>query len=932
MAAMRIWIAGYGGPPAAAIGAIPVWIATGDGSIAGATEALIDAYGGPFGEATAVWIAGYGGPPPSSIGAIPIFIGGYAGAGGSVTPPVESSVWSAADASANGMTLSNGGLTVTGSGAGVWQSIRSSVNKTSGKLYIEFSTSATVAGNIVLGLASAGFNIADNLGDNPYSFGWQLPGGYSYGSAGFTAVNITNLYTGSPAANDVLALAIDFTAQQIWIAHNNVWGGSSNPATGTVPNFSFVLATTGALFAGLSFNGANSGVWTLQSTAASQKYAPPSGFSAWDGGTAPPPTSVWSASDASANAMTLSNGGLTVTFVTTPYQSIRGTRSQTSGKFYVEFLNTVKADGEVGFGLADASFLAADYLGKSGYSLGIYNTVDGNQASPSGDFTFPSGQLSNNLAQANDVWAMAVDLTAGKFWLSQNNVWFGGGNPATGASPYATFVAPALGQAYFPGLTAHTAGQSSGVWTLQSTAASQKYAPPAGFSAWDGGVAPPPSSVWSAADASANGMVLSNGGLTVTPSGVTGNQAIRGSISHNSGKLYVEFLNSETASNSAQMVGLADVTFNAANQYLGSNGISVGVQFAGAQYVSGGFASLVPQQFLATANDVIALAVDFGAGKAWIAVNNTWISSGSPATGATPFIAMAGAALGATLFPGMTYYGPGQGVWTLQSTAASQKYAPPAGFSAWDSAAPTHSPQALAYLARTVGGNEGGNGANIATLIDGLVSDGVWAKLDALYVLAQQNQTDALLNLIGTSYGLTLNALEKTPSAFTAYKGFNLAGSSGINTGFIPSSAPSPHFTLNSSSIGGWMYDAVNSNSLMVGTSNNQTGVYPTFSGGTYYAMSNAAYASVAAPNIAGWYAADGTATTVNAYFNGSSLASAAVAPVALDTVQVSMGTGATGNWVGTISAAFIGASLGAAGQLALYNRLRTYMTAIGVP
>ena len=44
---------------------------------------------------------------------------------------------------------------------------------------------------------------------------------------------------------------------------------------------------------------------------------------------------------------------------------------------------------------------------------------------------------------------------------------------------------------------------------------------------------------------------------------------------------------------------------------------------------------------------------------------------------------------------------------------------------------------------------------NIATLIDGLVSDGVWAKLDALYVLAQQNQTDALLNLIGTSYGLT---------------------------------------------------------------------------------------------------------------------------------------------------------------------------------
>ena len=107
------------------------------------------------------------------------------------------------------------------------------------------------------------------------------------------------------------------------------------------------------------------------------------------------------------------------------------------------------------------------------------------------------------------------------------------------------------------------------------------------------------------------------------------------------------------------------------------------------------------------------------------------------------------------MFPAVGLNNSGSGVWTLQSTAASQKYAPPSGFSAWDSAAPTHSPQALAYLARTVGGDEGGNGANIATLIDGLVSDGVWAKLDALYVLAQQNQSDALLNLVGTSYGLT---------------------------------------------------------------------------------------------------------------------------------------------------------------------------------
>ena len=35
---------------------------------------------------------------------------------------------------------------------------------------------------------------------------------------------------------------------------------------------------------------------------------------------------------------------------------------------------------------------------------------------------------------------------------------------------------------------------------------------------------------------------------------------------------------------------------------------------------------------------------------------------------------------------------------------------------------------------------------------------------------------------------------------------------------------------------------------------------------------------------------------------------------------------------IDTVSEAHIGGSLGSAGQLALYNRLRTYMTAVGVP
>ena len=201
-------------------------------------------------------------------------------------------------------------------------------------------------------------------------------------------------------------------------------------------------------------------------------------------------------------------------------------------------------------------------------------------------------------------------------------------------------------------------------------------------------------SVWSASDAAANAMTLSNGGLTVTPSGFNGNQAIRGSVSHNSGKYYVEFLITGTVNNAGMIVGLADTTFVAANQYLGSNGISVGYQLAGAEYATTGFSIINAAQISPVSNDVWAIAVDFTAGKAWIGRNSVWLS-GDPASGTGQFITMTGApALGAALFPGMTFYGPGNGVWTLQPTAASQKYAPPSGFSAWDASAVVKSAQA----------------------------------------------------------------------------------------------------------------------------------------------------------------------------------------------------------------------------------------------
>jgi hypothetical protein len=219
-------------------------------------------------------------PSASSVNAYAAPING--GGGGS------SSVWSASDAAANGMPLSNGGLTVAPSGAAGYLTIRNSVGKATGKLYAEISVDAgfttTNDGSVAIGLASADFNPSGGtdrsyLGENPYSAG-IFPTIETYVSAGFTKYYISS----SPiiAANTTYGVAVDFTAGNVWFSNGGIWTNASNPATGSLPIVSFVPATVGPLFFGVSFAGTNLGLWTIHPTAASQKYAPPTGFSPWN--------------------------------------------------------------------------------------------------------------------------------------------------------------------------------------------------------------------------------------------------------------------------------------------------------------------------------------------------------------------------------------------------------------------------------------------------------------------------------------------------------------------------------------------------------------------------------------------------------------------------------------------------------------------------
>ena len=338
-----------------------------------------------------------------------------------------------------------------------------------------------------------------------------------------------------------------------------------------------------------------------------------------------------------------------------------------------------------------------------------------------------------------------------------------------------------------------------------------------------------------------------------------------------------------------------------------------------------------------------------------MSTNPIWIAGygGTPIGGASPvWIAAYGAAVAGASEAWIAGYGgtPAGGassVWVKGYGGTPTGGASPIWIGGYitgsGGGAPTHSAEALAYLARTVGGNEGGNGANIATLIDGLVSDGVWAKLDALYVLAQQNATDSLLNLVGTSYSLTVGF---GSPVFTTYVGYSFpTGGSYFDTNFNTSTAPSPKYTQNSASFGVWSYAVVTENFAVMG--NGAAGaasiLYPSFSGSAFYARVNDSTAgSVPTPGSKGVFAGDrSSSANVVPYWNGVSqgaVTSTSGAPIngdfAIGSVGAALLRGAASprTTAQTLCAVFIGASLGASGQLALYTRLRTYMTSVGVP
>lgn len=229
------------------------------------------------------------------------------------------------------------------------------------------------------------------------------------------------------------------------------------------------------------------------------------------------------------------------------------------------------------------------------------------------------------------------------------------------------------------------------------------------------------------------------------------------------------------------------------------------------------------------------------------------------------------------------------------------------------------------------------------TFIDGLVADGVWARLDALTLwFAGANEGDCHVNLIQAAYN-TERYQPAGAATYTQGQGYSAGGvSKCLVSNFNPSTAAGANFQRNDASFGIWIYstatvgqsaidDGVRGGGGM--SSLGHTELYPKYNSTVGYHNCNGTEESFpAADGVAdssGFFIVNRTGANAGAVYRNDVLVdSTTSASTALFNSEI---------WYRvqhSCRMAFIGASLDAGQRTALYNRLTTLITAIsgGVP
>lgn len=235
-----------------------------------------------------------------------------------------------------------------------------------------------------------------------------------------------------------------------------------------------------------------------------------------------------------------------------------------------------------------------------------------------------------------------------------------------------------------------------------------------------------------------------------------------------------------------------------------------------------------------------------------------------------------------------------------------------------------------------------------SALIDGLVTDSIWTKLDALWIGATDTEAHSQINLKSSSFALT-----KVGSvSFTADQGWTGDASTGFwKTGLIPNTGGGQNFVQDSGSLGAYVRTNRTTDAfkaamgVKVSFSNVCTSnLYPKHATAKAAGCLNHAGGTVAGTNstvstAAGMSIISRTGATAGAiYKNGSSISTFSTASDAtLPNTNFAIGAqyefnDATASAFSDdqIAAAFVGSGLNATEAGNISSRINTYMTAIG--
>lgn len=256
------------------------------------------------------------------------------------------------------------------------------------------------------------------------------------------------------------------------------------------------------------------------------------------------------------------------------------------------------------------------------------------------------------------------------------------------------------------------------------------------------------------------------------------------------------------------------------------------------------------------------------------------------------------------------------------------------------SAAPTYAAEATALFARMAVQPPEARKVQLNTLINSLKTAGVWAKLTALWVMAQHDSNSARLNLVSAAYQLVPSGLAPdSPVAqplFTPDKGYKGNGvDSYIQTGLL-----GIDLSLTSSHIGVFVYEGPTQGTMIEIGARTSSRIVEILSKDNAGNLTGRAFSSGIGGTPIATAVGHSVVTrvvpeSVDIYKNGAlaaTLASPVTASTAFELFLLASNNGGAVLAPSTrgLAAAHAGAGLTAANDLALYNALNTYLTAVG--